>query len=123
PELERVIGKCLEKEPENRYQFAKELAIDLRRLLTPSAAKVAEVPVADRKLWKVLVLAALVLVATAIGGMWYFRSHRAATRLTDKDTIVLADFDNKTGDAVFDDTLKQGLSVQLEQSPFLALVS
>ena len=44
-------------------------------------------------------------------------------RLTDKDTIVLSDFDNKTGDAVFDDTLKQGLSVQLEQSPFLALVS
>jgi tetratricopeptide (TPR) repeat protein len=44
-------------------------------------------------------------------------------RLTDKDTIVLSDFDNKTGDSVFDDTLKQGLSVQLEQSPFLALVS
>src|ERR1019366_6701766 len=42
---------------------------------------------------------------------------------TDKDTIVLSDFDNKTGDAVFDDTLKQGLSVQLEQSPFLAVVS
>ena len=47
----------------------------------------------------------------------------AAAKLTDKDTIVLADFDNKTGDAVFDDTLKQGLSVQLEQSPFLDLVS
>ena len=44
-------------------------------------------------------------------------------RLTDKDTIVLSDFDNKTGDSVFDDTLKQGLSVQLEQSPFLDLVS
>ena len=43
--------------------------------------------------------------------------------LTDKDTIVLADFDNKTGDAVFDDTLKQGLSIQLEQSPFLDLIS
>ena len=44
-------------------------------------------------------------------------------KLTDKDTIVLSDFDNKTGDAVFDDTLKQGLSVQLEQSPFLSLIS
>ncbi len=43
--------------------------------------------------------------------------------LTEKDTIVLADFDNKTGDAVFDDTLKQGLAIQLEQSPFLNLVS
>jgi hypothetical protein len=61
-------------------------------------------------------------------GTPHFRSHTAATRpaaatLTEKDTIVLADFDNKTGDALFDDTLKQGLSVQLEQSPFLELVS
>ena len=53
----------------------------------------------------------------------YFRSRQATARLTDKDTIVLSDFDNKTGDSVFDDTLKQGLSVQLEQSPFLDLVS
>ena len=122
PELERIIGKCLEKEPENRYQSAKELAIDLRRLLTPSAVKVAEVPVAGRKLWKVLVPAVVILVAAAIGGALYFGSQRAHA-LTDRDTIVLSDFDNKTGDAVFDDTLKQGLSVQLEQSPFLALVS
>ena len=54
----------------------------------------------------------------AIGGLLYFRSHAVATHpaaaaLTEKDTIVLADFDNKTGDAVFGDTLKQGLSVQL----------
>jgi tetratricopeptide (TPR) repeat protein len=63
------------------------------------------------------------LVAAAIGGTLYFRSRQAMARLTDKDTIVLSDFDNKTGDSVFDDTLKQGLSVQLEQSPFLALVS
>ena len=52
----------------------------------------------------------------------YFYFHRAP-KLTDKDTIILSDFENRTGDAVFDDTLKQGLSVQLEQSPFLALVS
>jgi len=43
--------------------------------------------------------------------------------LTDKDTIVLADFANSTGDRVFDDTLRQGLSIQLEQSPFLSLIS
>jgi serine/threonine protein kinase/Tfp pilus assembly protein PilF len=88
-----------------------------------STVKVAEVPVADRKFWKVLVPAAVILVAAAIGGVFYFRSRQTTTRLTDKDTIVLSDFDNKTGDSVFDDTLKQGLSVQLEQSPFLDLVS
>jgi eukaryotic-like serine/threonine-protein kinase len=123
PELERIIGKCLEKEPENRYQLAKELAIDLRRLLTPSAAKVPEVRVAGRKFWKVLVPFAAMLVVALITAMFYFRSRQGAARLTDKDIIVLSDFDNKTSDAVFDDTLKQGLSVQLEQSPFLALLS
>ena len=44
-------------------------------------------------------------------------------KLGDKDTIVLADFTNTTGDSVFDDALKQGLAVQLEQSPYLELVS
>ena len=52
----------------------------------------------------------------------YWRARKTPV-LTEKDTIVLADFDNKTGDAVFDDTLKQGLAIQLEQSPFLDLVS
>jgi eukaryotic-like serine/threonine-protein kinase len=59
-------------------------------------------------------------VALGIGGIFY---PRRAHALTDKDTIVLADFTNKTGDPVFDDTLRQGLSVQLEQSPFLSIIS
>ena len=80
-------------------------------------------PQGARKRWKVLVPAAVILVAAAIGGTLYFRWRQTRARLTDKDTIVLSDFINKTGDSVFDDTLKQGLSVQLEQSPFLALVS
>jgi len=121
-ELERIIGKCMEKEPENRYQSAKELAIDLRRMLAPSTAQVSAARIASRKPWKVLVPAALMVVVAAIGAMLYLGSHRVHP-LTDRDTIVLSDFDNRTGDPVFDDTLKQGLSVQLEQSPFLALVS
>ena len=67
-----------------------------------------------------LAIAAVVIVAAIAAG--FFASRRPA-KFTDKDSIVLADFDNKTGDIVFDDTLKQGLSVQLEQSPFLDLVS
>src|SRR5262249_4682829 len=60
------------------------------------------------------------LVLLSVGGYFYF--HRGP-KLTDKDTIVLSEFDNTTGDPVFDDTLRQGLSVELEQSPFLSLVT
>jgi eukaryotic-like serine/threonine-protein kinase len=88
-----------------------------------SAVKVAEVPVAGRKLWKVLVPAAAILVAAAIGGAFYFRFSRSTARLTEKDTIVLADFTNTTGDAVFDDTLKTALNISLRQSPFLNVLS
>src|SRR5438128_3947666 len=88
-----------------------------------SAVKVAEVPVAGRKLWKILVPAAAVFVALAIVGGFYFRSRQTMHRLTEKDSIVLAEFTNTTGDPVFDGTLRQGLSAQLEQSPFLSLLS
>jgi tRNA A-37 threonylcarbamoyl transferase component Bud32/Tfp pilus assembly protein PilF len=137
PKLEEIINKALEKDRDLRYQSASDLRADLKRLKRDTdsgrAAAVGAglVPAREgrprgaplRKRWKVLVPAALILVAATIGGTFYFRSRQALTRLTDKDTIVLSDFDNKTGDSVFDDTLKQGLSVQLEQSPFLALLS
>jgi serine/threonine protein kinase len=84
-----------------------------------SAVKVAEVPVAGRKLWKVLVPATMLLAAVAIAGAFYFRSRQTTHRMTEKDTIVLADFANSTGDPVFEDTLKTALSVSLNQSPFL----
>jgi len=97
-----------------------------------SAVKAAEVPTAaSRKLWKILVPAALV-VMVLVAGFLYWRSRSAspaatsgtsATPLTEKDTIVLADFENKTGDPVFDDALKQALGVQLGQSPFLNILS
>ena len=90
-----------------------------------SVVRVAEVPAARRKnLWKILVPAAVVVIVAAavLAGVHYFRSRRAAT-LTEQDTIVLADFDNKTGDAVFDDTLKTALNVSLRQSPFLNVLS
>ena len=93
-----------------------------------SGVKLAEIPVAGKKLWKVLVPAAVVLVAAAIGGMFYIRPRSATPTtkvvpLTERDTVVLADFDNKTGDTVFDDALKQALAVELGQSPFINILS
>ena len=93
-----------------------------------SAVEVAEVPVAGRKLWRVLFPAAVVVIAIAIAVALYVRSRSAtpmakATPLTEKDTVVLTDFANSTGDPVFDGTLKQALAVGLEQSPFLNVLS
>ena len=89
--------------------------------------KSAQLPPTNRTPWKIVLPAAAILVA-AIGGLLYFRSHTTATKpataaLTEKDTIVLADFDNKTGDTVFDDALKQAFAVELGQSPFLNVMS
>jgi eukaryotic-like serine/threonine-protein kinase len=86
-----------------------------------STVKVADTPSAKRKLWKVLFPVAAMLVA-AIAGVFYLRSREPAARLTDKDTVVLADFSNSTGDPVFDDTLKQALAIQLQESPFLSIL-
>ena len=92
------------------------------------AMKAAEVSTASSgKLWKILVPVAVLVVALVAGGLyWRSRSttaNTAAVTLTEKDTIVLADFDNKTGDAVFDDALRQALAVQLGQSPFINILS
>ncbi|MCA1604941.1 MAG: tetratricopeptide repeat protein, partial [Acidobacteria bacterium] len=65
------------------------------------------------------VVALAVLVLAAVVLFWYFMHTRATPILTDKDTILIADFDNTTGDPVFDGALKQALAIQLEQSPFL----
>jgi DNA-binding winged helix-turn-helix (wHTH) protein/tetratricopeptide (TPR) repeat protein len=126
--------RFIETLPRHGYRFIAPVDGGARQELplpTPGPRAIQQSPprrhwvvaVAGRKLWKVLVPAAVILVAAAIGGTLYLRSRQPTTRLTEKDTIVLSDFDNKTGDSVFDDALKQGLSVQLEQSPFLTLVS
>jgi len=150
PKLEEIINKALEKDRNLRYQHASDIRTDLRRLkrdtdsgrstaindtaqlATPVMAssqekksKSASQPVIAerprRSPWKIVVPVAA-LVFALIAGAFYWRSHKAV-KLTDKDTIVLADFTNTTGDPVFDGTLRQGLAVQLEQSPFLSTVS
>ena len=74
-----------------------------------------------KNIWKFTILAAVLAVALLAAGL-YYRSHQSKP-LTDKDTVVLAEFTNTTGDPIFDGTLRQGLSAQLEQSPFLNLLS
>jgi eukaryotic-like serine/threonine-protein kinase len=132
PKLEDIINKALEKDRNLRYQHASEMHADLQRVKRDSesgrslvassdTAALPEAPaVRGTKLWKFAVPVLLVVLLVASG--LYYRSHRTK-RLTEKDTIVIADFSNSTGDAVFDDTLKTALSVSLNQSPFLNVLS
>ncbi len=132
PKLEDIINKALEKDRNLRYQGASEMRADLQRLKRDSesgrssaassgAVTMAEAPaVRVAKLWKITV--PVLVVALLIAGGFYYRSHRSKP-LTDKDTIVLADFANSTGDPIFDDTLKTALNVALNQSPFLNVLS
>ena len=121
-ELERIVSKCLETERELRYQHTADLRTDLERLKRGSDTATVgggEVSGRARTRWR-LVAATAVAAAVLVGA--YVFAPRAAT-LTDRDTIVLAEFTNTTGDPVFDDTLRQGLAVQLQQSPFLSVIS
>ncbi|MGB9203097.1 MAG: protein kinase, partial [Terriglobales bacterium] len=129
-ELERIFAKCLEKDRDLRYQNAADVRTDLRRMkrdadsrsVMTSVQAGAKIDTAIR--WKVIVPAAAAILALFVAGYFYFQGapRLRAAKLTDKDTIVLADFTNTTGDAVFDGTLRQGLAIQLEQSPFLKIM-
>ena len=121
PQLERVVMQALSTDPLNRPASALEMAARLpsgtgRGTAAPATAEVIRRRLSGRT-WMtgaaVIVLAGIVAVASS-----YFLAGRASA-LTEQDTIVLADFENTTGDAIFDGTLKVALAVALEQSPFL----
>ena len=122
-ELESIISRCLASDVALRYQHASDVRTDLQRLRRDSGAAPTLSVTAAQPTRRKLVLAAASAAVVALSVAGYVYLHRAAPTLTEKDTIVLADFENKTGDPVFDDTLRQGLSVDLQQSPFLSLVS
>jgi serine/threonine protein kinase/tetratricopeptide (TPR) repeat protein len=123
PELERIVAKCLETDPALRYQRAADLRTDLERLRRGSDSALTgreQPPATAHARWTVVAAGAAAIALAAVGYVFY---PRPASALTDKDTIVLSEFTNTTGDPVFDDTLRQGLAVQLQQSPFLSLIS
>jgi serine/threonine protein kinase len=149
PKLEDIIGRALEKDRNLRYQHASEIKTELQRLkrdldsgrisdigsgstaphrsdihIPPSAGRVtlADAPAIKKKSFLTIVAPIVVALAALIGVIFYYRPHRKQA-LTEKDTIVLADFANSTGDVVFDGALKQATAVQLGQSPFFNLLS
>ena len=146
PELEGVLRRALEKDRNLRYQHASDIRAELQRLKrdtesgryartgssASATAKLPEppppIPVAPapaaplKKRWMMIASAAVLVITATVAGFLYYRWHQAP-RLTDKDTIVIADFANSTGDPVFDDTLKTALTVALNQSPFLNVLS
>ena len=120
-EFDRVISKALEKDRDLRYQTAADLRGDLKRLMRASdaaAAPVAVVRPRRRVNWKALVTAAAAVAAIAAVFVYSSRPRAFAER----DSVVIADFVNTTGEPVFDDTLREALDVQLRQSPFLSVL-
>jgi eukaryotic-like serine/threonine-protein kinase len=126
PKLDEIINKTLEKNRELRYQHASDVRTDMQRLKRDTDS--ASVPIGSKaaavsgvgKRWKTVVAAAVAGLALLVGGYFYFQR---TPKLTEKDTIVLSDFANSTGDPVFDDALKTALSISLRQSPFLNVLS
>jgi DNA-binding winged helix-turn-helix (wHTH) protein len=118
----RYVGPAVESVPDAQPSRASDrnaAGADVAARATDSAGGIIETgaPLRGRRL-----SAAAIAIVVALGASAYFVFHRAPA-LTEKDTLVLADFENSTGDAVFDDALKQGLGVQLGQSPYLSILS
>ncbi len=126
PALEHLVTRCLAKDPDRRWQTARDVADELRWLQETggigAARAIRAAPAArgPRPAWWANAVPAVALLAIAAGA--YFLYARTRPILTDRDVIVLSDFVNTTGDAQFDATLAQALRIQLEESPFLSIL-
>lgn len=132
--LRRIVDRALEKDRDRRYQSATEMQSELRRLAkeissseNAGAATVGPVRTIPARRWRSVTWKVAVTVVLIAGIVTYglyrrWRMHQAVA-VSGKGTLVVAEFDNKTGDSIFDDTLKESLGADLTQSPFLALLS
>jgi serine/threonine protein kinase/predicted Zn-dependent protease len=137
--LDEIIFRALQKDRLLRYQHASELRDDVKQLeaaaiQTATTTSASREPIAtqpsevflSRKARKLALPIGLIVALALLGAIIFGLSHRHATqasKLNERDTVVLADFANSTGDPVFDNTLKQALSISLRQSPFLNILS
>jgi serine/threonine protein kinase/tetratricopeptide (TPR) repeat protein len=119
--LESIVNRAIEKDRERRCQSAAEMLADLLAV-TDGNEKLAAGTSRKSRRWTWIAAVPLVCVSLAAAGFWYWRSHRLP-KLTEQDTILVADFENKTGDDVFDKSLQAALQVSLAQSPFLNILS
>jgi eukaryotic-like serine/threonine-protein kinase len=137
-EGKRIILKLLSKGRTQRYQTATEVRADLEQLSARSgtsrtAATSPGMGASSRRAFPVVPVAAgIIVIALAIGGYLWWHGHASpgkgaststAAPIIEKDSIILSDFTNQTGDPVFDTALNQALAIQLEQSPLLSIVS
>ena len=133
PGLGQIIGRALEKDRNLRYQHPADMRAELQRLKRDRESGTAVAPqntrpvreaatAAKHHLRSVGISVTFLLITALIIGGQYYRTHHVG-KLTETDTIVIADFANSTGDPVFDGTLRQGLAAQLQQSPFINLLS
>jgi eukaryotic-like serine/threonine-protein kinase len=136
--LDEIISKALQKDRQLRYQHASDFRHDLQELrgatkapatpfadLKSIATPAPEAAVPGRSRWKIALPIGLILL-TLLGAIILGLSHRRtsqASKLNERDAVVLADVANSTGEPVFDNTLKQALSISLRQSPFLNILS
>jgi serine/threonine protein kinase len=136
PKLEAIISRALSKDPADRYQQMSQMRDELIEVLRQlpegretstdaflegfAPARLRHLPRLNARYFASSV-AGVLIVAAILAYVFFLRPR--ASPLTSKDTILIADFDNKTDDAIFDATLKQGLAVQLQQSPFLNLLA
>jgi eukaryotic-like serine/threonine-protein kinase len=122
PELRPIIAKAMARNPADRYANAVALRDDLRSLKRSSeASQLVVQPKSPSKRWKLM--AVLTVLTLAVGGAFLGFHRSSSARLAERDAIILADFTNSTGDPIFDEGLQQALRAQLEQSPFLNVVS